>query len=128
MIGVVLTGMLSSMAIPNCIAMMNRAKEGQTKANMHMVQLAAEDYGIAHAGKYPSADFEVVPFLPGGRRLPNAFTNQGTEPRTGEIPSNAPPGSVWYVPERDSTGDFHRYHVYGVGVDGQLRLALTSGY
>ena len=35
MIVVVIIGILAAIAIPNFIAMQNRAKEGSTKANMH---------------------------------------------------------------------------------------------
>ena len=39
MIVVVIIGILAAIAIPNFIAMQNRAKEGSTKANMHTFQL-----------------------------------------------------------------------------------------
>src|SRR5438034_8081503 len=52
MIVVVIIGILAAIAIPNFIAMQNRAKEGSTKANMHTVQLAAEDYGVQNDGIY----------------------------------------------------------------------------
>ena len=41
MIVVVVIGILAAIAIPNFIAMQNRAREGGTKANMHTFQLAA---------------------------------------------------------------------------------------
>ena len=44
LIVVVIIGILAAIAIPNFIAMQNRAKEGSTKANMHTFQLAAEDH------------------------------------------------------------------------------------
>src|SRR4030095_14621699 len=52
MIVVVIIGILAAIAIPNFIAMQNRAKEGSTKANMHTFQLAAEDQGVQNDGKY----------------------------------------------------------------------------
>src|SRR6266853_4932216 len=52
MIVVVIIGILAAIAIPNFIAMQNRAKEGSTKANMHTLQLAAEDYGVTYDGVY----------------------------------------------------------------------------
>src|SRR6185295_618445 len=52
MIVVVIIGILAAIAIPNFIAMQNRAKEGSTKSNMHTVQLAAEDYGVQNDGVY----------------------------------------------------------------------------
>ena len=55
MIVVVIIGILAAIAIPNFIAMQDRAKEGSTKANMHTFQLASEDYGVQQDGAY-SAD------------------------------------------------------------------------
>ena len=52
MIVVVIIGILAAIAIPNFIAMQNRAKEGSTKANMHTLQLSAEDYGVQNDGVY----------------------------------------------------------------------------
>ena len=54
MIVVVIIGILAAIAIPNFIAMQNRAKEGSTKANMHTLQLASEDYGVTYDGVYAS--------------------------------------------------------------------------
>src|SRR5262249_17879845 len=55
MIVVVIIGILAAIAIPNFIAMQNRAKEGSVKANMHTFQLAAEDQGVQNDGKYAVA-------------------------------------------------------------------------
>src|SRR5258706_7118768 len=52
MIVVVIIGILAAIAIPNFIAMQDRAKEGSVKANMHTLQLAAEDYGVQNDGVY----------------------------------------------------------------------------
>ena len=71
MIVVVIIGILAAIAIPNFIAMQNRAKEGSTKANMHTVQLAAEDYGVQNDGVY-SAVMDLTHIVPG---LPAAFKN-----------------------------------------------------
>lgn len=52
MVVVVIIGILAAIAIPNFISMQDRAKEGTVKANMHTLQLAAEDYGILNDGVY----------------------------------------------------------------------------
>ena len=52
MIVVVIIGILAAIAIPNFIAMQDRAKEGSTKSNMHTVQLGAEDYAVRNDGTY----------------------------------------------------------------------------
>src|ERR1044072_3188133 len=52
MIVVVIIGILAAIAIPNFVAMQQRAKEGSTKANMHTFQLASEDYGVKNNGAY----------------------------------------------------------------------------
>ena len=72
MIVVVIIGILAAIAIPNFIAMQNRAKEGSTKSNMHTVQLAAEDYGVQNDGAYADVAPDVAALLPSGG---NNFTN-----------------------------------------------------
>src|SRR5438093_10989154 len=76
MIVVVIIGILAAIAIPNFIAMQNRAKEGSTKANMHTLQLAAEDYGVRNDGVY--ADNMTSDGGTGGKiidNLPGTFKN-----------------------------------------------------
>src|SRR5882724_7205973 len=75
MIVVVIIGILAAIAIPNFIAMQNRAKEGSTKANMHTFQLAAEDYGVQNDGVYAATAGAVEPQLPSaGTNFKNPFT------------------------------------------------------
>ena len=76
MIVVVIIGILASIAIPNFIAMQDRAKEGSTRANMHVFQLSAEDYSVQNDGKYSGTAALVVSVMPGGgSTFRNAFTN-----------------------------------------------------
>ena len=79
MIVVVIIGILAAIAIPNFIAMQNRAKEGSTKANMHTFQLAAEDYGVQNEGVY--ADNASLP----AGLLPANFKNPFDQ-STGDLP------------------------------------------
>jgi prepilin-type N-terminal cleavage/methylation domain-containing protein len=55
MVVVVIIGILAAIAIPNYIAMQNRAKEASIKASMHAFQLALQTYGAATGGKYPDS-------------------------------------------------------------------------
>ena len=74
MIVVVIIGILAAIAIPNFIAMQNRAKEGSTKANMHTFQLSAEDYGVQNDGAYEAAAGTVHALLPqAGANFKNPF-------------------------------------------------------
>src|SRR5215204_1234256 len=75
MIVVVIIGILAAIAIPNFIAMQDRAKEGSTKANMHTDQLAAEDYGVKNDGAYAA--------LATSLSLPANFLNPFTNTTTG---------------------------------------------
>src|SRR6476661_8320150 len=74
MIVVVIIGILAAIAIPNFIAMQNRAKEGSTKANMHTFQLSAEDYGVQNDGSYAAQASDVASLLPAaGANFKNPF-------------------------------------------------------
>ncbi len=74
MIVVVIIGILAAIAIPNFIAMQNRAKEGSTKANMHTFQLSAEDYGVQWDGVYAADAATIEPMLPqAGTTFKNPF-------------------------------------------------------
>src|SRR6266704_4264894 len=76
MIVVVIIGILAAIAIPNFIAMQDRAKEGSTKANMHTFQLASEDYGVQNNGTYAPDCATVAPLLPrGGANFNNPFSS-----------------------------------------------------
>jgi prepilin-type N-terminal cleavage/methylation domain-containing protein len=79
MIVVVIIGILAAIAIPNFIAMQDRAKEGSVKSNMHTFQLAAEDYGVQQDGAYAGAASTVAALLPaGGANFKNPFNNTTT--------------------------------------------------
>ncbi len=132
MIVVVIIGILAAIAIPNFIAMQNRAKEGSTKANMHTVQLAAEDYGVQNDGVYAATmTVNAVP-TPADFVLPAAFKNpfdgltgsgKAWENRANNIsPPAAYPGIASYSDSLTTS-----YNVKGYGKTAALTLALTSG-
>ncbi len=51
---IIIIGVLAAIAIPNFIAMQNRAKEASVKSGIHTVQLALEDYATGTGGIYPN--------------------------------------------------------------------------
>ena len=132
MIVVVIIGILAAIAIPNFIAMQNRAKEGSTKANMHTFQLASEDWGVQHDGAYSDLATSLEPLLPNaGANFKNPFTNtQGNtiafEDKAGFVrplvATAAKPGIVCY-----SDSLLMTYVIGGEGKSAMLTLQLTSG-
>src|SRR5678809_706200 len=68
MIVVVIIGILAAIAIPNFVAMQDRAREASVKANMHTFQLAIEDFAVKNTETYPVAadDAAVKANRPGG--------------------------------------------------------------
>jgi prepilin-type N-terminal cleavage/methylation domain-containing protein len=129
MIVVVIIGILAAIAMPNFIAMQNRAKEGSTKANMHTFQLTTEDYMVQHDGRYAPLATDVVALMPsGGATFRNPFdqsTGAGAafEDRASILsPCSAIPGLVSYADSLVSS-----YNVKGYGKAAELTLVLSAG-
>src|SRR5689334_6359566 len=132
MIVVVIIGILAAIAIPNFIAMQNRAKEGSTKANMHTFQLAAEDYGVQNDGAYAATVANVAAQLPAnGTTFKNPFDKQVGDTKAYMLASawadplvtgSTTAGIVAY---KDSAS--LKYQVAGHGKSADLALVLSSG-
>ena len=121
MIVVVIIGILAAIAIPNFIAMQDRAKEGSTKANMHTVQLAAEDYGVKNDGTYS----DVASNLGVPTNFKNPFVSSATALEDRASTLNAPtatPGITSYADTSQTN-----YNVKGWGKSAALALVLTAG-
>ena len=129
MIVVVIIGILAAIAIPNFIAMQDRAKEGSVKANMHTFQLAAEDYGVQKDGTYSDVAAAVHGLLPAaGANFKNPFASTS---------ASYVDAGAWAVPQ--TTGSAvngitayqdsvqQKYQVCGRGKGADLALVLSSG-
>ena len=127
MIVVVIIGILAAIAIPNFIAMQDRAKEGSTKANMHTFQLSSEDYGVQNNGAYAATAATVAVLLPsGGANFKNPFTNtvvSNYEDRASfAAAATATSGIVSYA---DSS--LFTYNIKGYGKSTAISLVLSAG-
>ena len=130
MIVVVIIGILAAIAIPNFIAMQNRAKEGSTKANMHTLQLAAEDYGVRNDGVY-AADMTSSGSPTVASSLPASFKNPFSGATgTGAYENRATfaaPAALTSGISSYSDSATTQYNIKGHGKSAALTLVLTSG-
>jgi len=132
LIEVVIIGILAAIAIPNFIAMQDRAKEGATKSNMHTFQLSAEDYGIQWNAVYAGTGGQVAALMPSaGANFKNPFTGTTTnnwEDRASFAGDPSPNSGL--TSYGDSNGV--TYNIKGVGkvtsgVNFPMSLVLSSG-
>lgn len=123
---VVILGMIAAIAIPDYGVMRDRAKEGATKANMHAVQVAAEDFAVQHRGAYAADMASFATMLPATFSNPfDRTTGAGRAWEDRAVFDSAPsarPGLASYADS--ATTD---YNVKGWGRSAELSLVLTSG-
>ena len=121
MIVVVIIGILAAIAIPNFIAMQDRAREASVKANMHSFQLAIEDFAVKNTGTYPVAadNAAVLANFPSGVWPKNPFTGANS-------------AATWVAPAAQgifgtSVVSTTGYTIAGFGKTALLALTLTNG-
>ncbi len=123
MIVVVIIGILTAVAIPNYMSMQDRAKESRVTGHAHIVQLAAEDYGVQNEGVYSATQADILPLLPNGNRLVNAFTGGQTEPQFGVAAATTGQVGIQVIQQGGSNVG---YHINGWGKDAEI-LVFSSG-
>jgi prepilin-type N-terminal cleavage/methylation domain-containing protein len=132
MITVLIVGILAAASIANYSQLQKRAREASLKTNMHVFQVAAEDYGVRYTGVYPANASLAAALLPqAGSIFRNPFNKQtGSNKAWLDRPTWARPlktGSTvaGLVAYGDSVGT--KYQIVGRGASADLSLVLTSG-
>jgi prepilin-type N-terminal cleavage/methylation domain-containing protein len=127
MIVVVIIGILAAVAIPNFIAMQNRAKEASTKENMHTFQLASEDYAVQNDGAYAADASTVAARLPSaGATFKNPFTGTTTNNYENRTALATNPGATSGITSYADSSTV-TYNIKGYGKSAALSLVLTAG-
>ncbi len=156
MVVVVIIGILAAIAIPNFLAMQQRAKESSTKNNMHTLQVAVEDFNTRGADAYPASlvttvqqvnttyngpdaamcvaataipPYGLTSIL--GDNVKNAFTPTGNAVLS-IAAGNTPPagglsGESYFQPDLVVNAAAQTYTIYGWGAKGLIPLRLTAG-
>jgi prepilin-type N-terminal cleavage/methylation domain-containing protein len=126
MIVVVIIGILAAIAIPNFVAMQDRAREAAVKSNGHTAQLAVEDLAVQANGVYPDgggAEAAIEAAMPGGAEFANPFDAAAAGFTAG---GGALEGVVDYS-DPTTTGVTNLYQLDCYGKNAVLVLSLPTG-
>jgi prepilin-type N-terminal cleavage/methylation domain-containing protein len=140
MIVTVVIGILVAIGLANYANMQNQARVGQVKSNMHIVQLAAEDFATRNSGTYPpnaaavalEGGMTLVALLPGGGMPINPFTTVATTldwtNAAGSAPVTDPAGGISLnVTQALPGAAWDQYEIIGTNAtNAPLSLVLTN--
>jgi hypothetical protein len=103
-------------------------KEVATKSNMHVVQIAVEEYATEANGWYPATLAALLPYLPENFKNPFDSTIAAVIISYTDPPdwSKIKPGQVVYVPLEIEGRKAKAYKIYGKGKKKSLDLILKS--
>lgn len=126
MVVVIVVGLLAAIAIPNYLTSQTRAREASVKSNMHIFQLAAEDFRLRGDSTYAAEADSVAALLQGAYRNPfdkSQGKNFAWEDRQFfDASASSHSGIVSYA---DSSGV--TYNIKGQGRIAPIPLVLTNG-
>ena len=122
MVVIVIIGIITAIAIPNFVKIVDKAREANIKSNMHTVQFVVELYKVDNPPKYPDNSTTII--------------NTGNLPPNFENPFN--PSNVTLqdkgdddiegVVEYETEVPYNRYTITGIGRNEQpLDLTLVQG-
>lgn len=140
MIVVTVVGVLAAIALANYASMQAQARVAHVKANMHIVQLAVEEFATRNNNIYPNnaaattaeGAMTLSALLPGAAMPENPFTLAATSldftNALGSVPVTDPAGGVSLnVVQSMAGGVFDMYDIIGAnGSNMQLALILSN--
>jgi prepilin-type N-terminal cleavage/methylation domain-containing protein len=128
MIVVVILGLLASVAIPNFISMVGRAREASVKKNMHVLQTSAEDFAVVSSGRYPDdasdlsdAGLRLVDHIPYSVYPENPFSGAPSAVQFDTDPTVGNEGEIAFNPATPDS-----YSIKANGKDGVLMNQVLS--
>ena len=130
MIVVLILGVIAAMAVPNLLRMRGRAQEAAVKSNMHVIQIAAEDFAVLSDGRYPDNASDTAnqgstleELVPGGVYPENPFTALSSVVQWDADPTSGKPGEVAFNPATPDS-----YNLKANGLTGTpLPMVLVMG-
>lgn len=111
------TSILFVVAEPARARLQARTDEASVVANAATLQLAAETYAAAHAGRYPRQALDLLPYLPAGTAPRNPYTGEPTLFR----------GSAGDLTYRPAAGGGYVIEAWGRGAAQPRRLTTLKG-